>query len=488
MWWTAPVAFAVLWSVLRGRRAWPGAALGTVFGLGFFLPLLSWTGEYVGPAPWLALAAVQAVFVGLAGAGIAVVSRMPGGPGWAAAVWVAAEDLRSRVPFGGFPWGRVAFGQEDGPFLPLVAVGGTALLGFAVVLAGFLAGEAALALRRSGRVSRALPVAAVLLVVGMLAAGPVAGPGYPDRTIRVAVVQGNVPRLGLDFNTQRRAVLTNHADRTRQLAADVRAGRVPRPDVVLWPENSADVDPLRDPVARRLVADAARAIGVPVLVGAVLSPPGERPTNTLITWDPVLGPGDRHDKRRLQPFGEYVPFRSVFRRFSDDVDRAGNFRPGTGAGAVDLGPVRLGVATCYEVLFDDVVRSTVRSGAVLLAVPSNNATFGRTEMTYQQLAISRVRAVETGRAVVVPTTSGVSAVIRPDGTVAERTGMFMSAVVVAEVPLLSRRTPAILLGGPVAVAFDALALTAVAAGIRRRVRRIPKPVSAAADPPGRTSP
>lgn len=476
LWWTAPAAFAVLWIVLRGSRARVGAALGIAAGSGFFVPLLSWTGEFVGQVPWLALAAVQASFIGVAGAGVAVVSRLPAGPVWAAFVWIAVEDLRSRVPFGGFPWGRVAFGQEEGPFLPLVAVGGTALLGLAVVLTGFLLGEAAMATGRScGRVPRAVPMAAVLVLLGVVAAGPLGDPGDPERTVRIALIQGNVPRLGLDFNSQRRAVLTNHSARTQQLARDVRAGRVPRPDLVVWPENSADVDPLRDPLARRLVEDAVRSIGVPVLIGAVLTPPGARPTNTLIAWDPVRGPGDVHDKRRLQPFGEYVPYRSLFRRFNGYVDRASDFRPGEGTGAMDLGPVRVGVATCYEVLFDDLVRQSVRSGARVLVVPSNNATFGRTDMTYQQLAISRVRAVETGRAVVVPTTSGVSAVIRPDGTVAERSGMFTSAAIVADLPVLTRRTPAILFGGPVSLIIDGLALGAAVISIRCRSRTGPVP-------------
>lgn len=476
-WWAAVLAFAVLGLVLRGRGWRAGLGLGYVAGLGFFLPLLSWTGEYVGAVPWLALVALQALFAGAAGAGVAAVTRLPAWPVWAAAVWVAGEEARSRVPFGGFPWGLVAYGQDEGPFLPLVALGGTALVGFAVVLTGFLVSEvvaevaevAAAGRRRPADLRRRLAVGlvAVLALAGGAAAGRRLAGGRIDRVVTVASVQGNVPRLGLDFAAQRRAVLDNHVVRTEQLAADVRAGRAAQPDLVVWPENSADVDPLRDPDARALVDRAARRIGAPILVGAVLRPAGAQPTNTMVVWHPEIGPGEEHDKRRLQPFGEYVPYRSFFRKFSGLVDRAGNFRPGAGDGAVDLGPARVGVATCYEVIFDDLVRQSVRSGAQLLAVPSNNATFGRTDMTYQQLAISRVRAVEHGRTVVVPSTSGVSAVIRPDGTVTARTGQFIPAAIVAEVPLRSVRTPATMLGGPVELASTLLGLTAVAAAVRR---------------------
>ncbi|HEX2300569.1 MAG TPA: apolipoprotein N-acyltransferase [Pseudonocardiaceae bacterium] len=452
LWWLAPVAFALLWVVLRARSARAGFLFGFAFGLGFFVPLLPWVGEFVGAAPWLALATVEALVVALAGAGIAVVSRLPAAPLWATGVWVAAEALIARAPFDGFPWGRVAFGQPAGVFLPVAALGGTPLLSAAVVLTGFGAGELVRRAASGRRTPAALAIPALLAmapVAAGLAAAPLIGSTAPDGQAVVAVIQGNVPRAGLDFNAQRRAVLDNHAARTEQLAAEVAAGRYPRPELVIWPENSSDIDPLRNPDARAVVNRAARAIGVPILVGAVLQPPGDRPTNTAIVWDPRTGPGEEHDKRRLQPFGEYVPYREFFRLFNPYVDRASNFAPGTGDAAVDLGPVRVGVATCYEVIFDDLVRDSVRAGARLLAVPTNNATFGFTEMTYQQQAISRVRAVEHGRVVLVAATSGVSAVIEPDGGVAQRTSLFTPAALVATVPLRSGTTLATRLGsGP----------------------------------------
>ncbi|MGH3708858.1 MAG: apolipoprotein N-acyltransferase [Pseudonocardiaceae bacterium] len=479
LWWLAPVVFAVLWVVLHGRTTRSGFGYGFAFGLGFFVPLLSWAGEFVGSLPWLALATVEALVLALACAGVAVVSRMPAAPVWAAGVWVAAEALIARMPFGGFPWGRVAFGQPSGVFLPLAAIGGAPLLTAAVVLTGFGTGEL---LRRAvrgplrspaveaagfGRV-RALVVPALFAVAPVVAGvvvAPLVGTTTIDDQAVVALVQGNVPRAGLDFNAQRRAVLDNHVARTLQLAADVAAGRYPRPALVIWPENSADIDPLRNTDARAVINRAARAIGVPILVGAVLRNDNGRYTNTMIVWDPRTGPGERHDKRRVQPFGEYVPYRDFFRLFSPYVDRTINFVPGNGAGAVDLGPVRLGVATCYEVVFDDLVHQSIRSGAQLLAVPTNNATFGFTEMTYQQQAISRVRAVEHGRTVVVAATSGVSAVIAPDGTVEQHTNLFTADALVARVPLLFGTTLATRLGPAPEWALVVLGIMGVAAAL-----------------------
>ncbi|HZS19661.1 MAG TPA: apolipoprotein N-acyltransferase [Pseudonocardiaceae bacterium] len=476
LWWLAPGAFAVLWAVLYRRSARAGFGYGFAFGLGFFVPLLSWAGEFVGSLPWLALATVEALVLGLGGAGIAVVSRLPAAPVWAASVWVAAEALIARAPFGGFPWGRVAFGQPSGVFLPVAAIGGAPLLSAAVVLTGFGAGEL---LRRTaprgelptftGR-HRTLVVPALCalcpVIAGLLAGLAVATTAREtaaDRQVVVALIQGNVPRAGLDFNAQRRAVLDNHAARTIRLAADVAARRYPRPALVIWPENSSDIDPLRNPDARQVIDQAARSIGAPILVGAVLRTDDGHETNTMIVWDPRTGPGQRHDKRRVQPFGEYIPARSFFRLFSPYVDRAGDFIPGHGDGEVDIGGVRVGIATCYEVIFDDLVRQSVRSGAQVLAVPTNNATFGFTEMTYQQQAISRVRAVEHGRTVLVAATSGVSAVIAPDGSVEQETDLFTPAALVARVPLRSGTTLATRLGPAPEWALATLGVAGVAA-------------------------
>jgi apolipoprotein N-acyltransferase len=467
LWWLALPALALLGWTLYGRRLRPAFGLGYLTGLGFLLPLLIWTGEEVGSVPWLALTAVEAVFVALACMGIAAVTRLPLWPVWGAAVWIVGEAARARVPFGGFPWGKIAFGQADSVFLPLAAVGGTPLLSFAVVLCGFGLYESVrrvLAYRRTGELPRSAAAAALLSVLvpvtAALAALPLVDDSAEDGTATVAAVQGNVPRLGLDFNSQRRAVLDNHARRTEQLAADVKAGKVARPDFVLWPENSSDLDPYRNGDARLVIDEAVKAIGVPTVVGAVVTPETGKLRNTLIEWDPARGPVDTYDKRHVQPFGEYIPMRTVVRVFNSNVDRVTrDFGPGHKVGVFDLAGTKVGLVTCFEAAFDDAARDTVTHGAQLISVPSNNATFGRSEMTYQQLAMGRVRAVEHGRSVVVPVTSGVSAVIMPDGEIVQKTAMFTPDALVAEVPLRSSLTPATRLG-----VWPEAMLTALAAG------------------------
>ncbi|MFD8142578.1 apolipoprotein N-acyltransferase [Streptomyces sp. NPDC059708] len=473
LWWLAPFALALLAGCLRGRRARAGFGLGFLFGLGYLLPLLVWTSEGVGPVPWLALVTLESLLIGLAGLGIALVSRLPAAPVWSAAVWVAVEALRARAPFGGFSWGRLAYGQADGIFVPLAAVGGTPLLSFAVALCGFgLYAAARTARRQPTRTAAALAALTVAAPVGAaLAARPLVSDAAEDGTAVAAVIQGNVPRAGFDFNAQRRQVLDNHANRTIQLAEDVRAGRVPKPDFVVWPENSSDIDPFTQPDAHAVIDNAVKAIGVPTAIGSVLAPETGPLRNTMILWDPAKGPVATYDKRKIQPFGERIPMRSFVRLFSSDVDRVRrDFGPGKEPGVFDMAGTGVGMVTCYEAAFDDAVRSTVRAGAQVIAVPSNNATFGRTEMTYQQLAMDRIRAVEHSRSVLVPVTSGVSAVIRPDGTVVKQTKMFTADALVDEIPLRSTETPATRLGPLPEYALVLVAAGGLAGLLVRRIR------------------
>src|SRR5262249_13446091 len=179
---------------------------------------------------------------------------------------------------------------------------------------------------------------------------------------------------------QRRAVLDNHVHETLQLAEDVHAGTAPQPQFVIWPENASDIDPLLNTDAGQQITEAANAIGAPILLGTILDVPGrlqENPeyTNTVWVWTPGTGPADRHDKEIVQPFGEYLPMPGLFRHLSGYAARAGNIVPRKGTGVVRIGGVPVGVATCWEVIFDRAPRKSVLNGAQLLVLPSNNATF-----------------------------------------------------------------------------------------------------------------
>ncbi len=442
-WVLALVAMALFYAALA---PWPngarpsarlGAGLGMLQALACYLLLLPWIGEFVGPMPYLALAFFLSLYGLVTGtAGVWVACRRWGFAAFPL-VYLAVEFARSSFPFGGFAWVRLAWGQINGPLANLAAYGGPALVTVAAVLTGASL-AACVARRGKARVVAGLTALAPL-VLGALAGLGVSAEGGATGTVRAAAVQGNVPRMGLDFNAQRRAVLQNHVDETERLAEE---GPV---DLVIWPENASDVNPFVDPEAGTLVTRAARAVDAPLLVGTLTRDEvGAR--NTMVVINPDGSVGERHNKRFLQPFGEYMPMRDFFRNFSELVDLAGDFKPGDGPGVVRMGETIVGIATCYEVAEDPAYRMAVKNGAQLLATPTNNATFGFTDMTYQQLAMSRMRAIETDRAVVVAATSGVSAIVRADGTVEQQTEIFTPAHLTSTLPLKSGQTLSVRIG------------------------------------------
>ncbi|MET8351614.1 apolipoprotein N-acyltransferase [Micromonospora sp. NPDC005206] len=491
LWPLAPVGVALLAAAAHRRRLRAGAGLGFLTGVALFAPLLAWTNLHTGYLPWVLLSLLQAGYLALLGAATAWVSPLADRSRWAwpaltGLLWVGQEALRDRTPFGGFPWGRLAFSQDSSPLLRLAALGGAPLVTFAVALIGGLLVTAAwrgfTALRETapgGTPARrwqpvAVPAAAAVALgaAGLLVPVASAGSGAP---VTVAIVQGNVPRLGLDFNAQRQAVLNNHVDATLELAARVAAGTQRQPDLVVWPENSSDIDPLRNPTAGARIAQAADTIRAPILVGAVLLGPGPGEVrNAGILWRPDTGAdlSQLYTKRHPVPFAEYVPLRDVARMVSKQVDLIRNdFVPGSTPGVVRAGPAVLGDVICFEVAYDEVVRDTVTGGAQLLVVQTNNATFDVAEAR-QQLAMVRLRAVEHGRPALMASTVGVSGFVSPDGRVSNATGFNTREVVVREMRLDDGRTLATRLGWWPELALAGLAAAALlgAAVLRRRQR------------------
>jgi apolipoprotein N-acyltransferase len=202
----------------------------------------------------------------------------------------------------------------------------------------------------------------------------------------------------------------------------------------------------------------------------------------MIVWNPSTGAADRHDKQIVQPFGEYLPMPWLFRHLSGFADRAGHMVPRDGSGVVHIAGAPVGVATCWEVIFDREPRQAVRNGAQLLAVPANNATFNQT-MSEQQLAFAKVRAVEHDRYVVVAGTTGISAMIAPDGAELSRTDFFQPAYLDGQVRLKTRLTPATRWAPIVQWLLVGAAAAAILAGIRQN-GWLPRPKRLRSTPSG----
>ncbi|HTU72039.1 MAG TPA: apolipoprotein N-acyltransferase [Trebonia sp.] len=447
VWPLAAAGPALLLVALSGRSLRASFAVGLVFGVAFFFPLLVWVTNVAWYA-WIALAIASTVIFGVLTVGQRLLLRLPGWPLGVAGWWVAAEAVRDRWPWGGFPWGRLGMSQAGAPTQGWAAIGGAPLLSFMVALVGAMLGWLVLT-AWPGRLPRGrttlaavamVATAALAAVPALLPLDPVAA-GTP--TTEVAAIQGDVPRarsLATQLNDW--MVTLNHVSATQALARAVAAGKKPAPDVVIWPENSTDIDPSLYPPVYNQIAAASAAIKTPILVGAVLENPVR---NASVLWLPGKGPVATYVKQKLVPFGEYIPLRSVISKITSlTALQPVNFTAGDKTVVFTVGKIRLSAMICWEVGFDSIARSEVTAGANLLTMPSNDATYERegetTGESGQQLAMARIRAVEHDRSVVVASTTGYSAIIAPGGRLITRSGLWQQAELEARVPLVTHIT------------------------------------------------
>ncbi len=448
---------------LSAARKRTVAVTGLLFGLGLMAPLIWWMNA-VSAGAYVALVIAEALFFIPIILALRAATRLRAWPLWGAGVWVAGEWARGRFPFTGFPWGRLAHTSIDTPFASyarLVAMPGTSAVLFVV---------AALVLvvvtgpGRRVRLSAAVGVAAIVGVGALLPTG-IAG---ADGTRQVALVQGNVP--GVFLTWPRGEIFDLHVAETSRLVEKIRDGEAPQPDMVLWPENATDIDPYHDVLVRQQIEDLSALLKAPILVGGIFDGPTvDTARNSGVVWT-ADGPGDRYDKLKPVPFGEYVPFRKqagfVVNRLARDIPR--DMLAGDQPGAVTIGDTRIGDTICYDIAYDSVTRRAVDGGAQLIVVQTSNAAFTGTSQPEQQWDISRLRAIETGRWVVVPSTNGITGVVDPSGRSVDRAPLHEPATISAQVTLASGRTPALVIGRYLEWLLVATGLGAWVLGTRTR--------------------
>ncbi|GAA3533288.1 apolipoprotein N-acyltransferase [Aeromicrobium panaciterrae] len=435
---------------------------GLVFGLAFMAPLIWWMNAVSGAA-YVGLVIAESLFFAPIMLAMRAATRLRAWPLWGAAVWVAGEFARSVFPFTGFPWGRLAHTSIDTPFKSyarLLAMPGTSFVLFlvAALLLVVVTGET---FRR--RAIAAGSIAALMLLGALLPTGIAGAAG----TRQVALVQGDVP--GVFLTWPRGEIFDLHAQATDKLAELIESGVTPRPDMVLWPENATDIDPNYDQGVRHRIEGLSRRIGAPILVGGLLDGPTVTTSyNAGEVWD-ENGPGDRYVKLKPVPFGEYVPWRkqagAVFSRLARDIPR--DMLAGKKSGAITIADTTIGDTICYDIAYDSVTRRAIDGGAQLLVVQTSNAAFTGTSQPEQQWDISRLRAVETGRWVVVPSTNGITGMVDPDGDVVQRAPMHQPALINRKVELASGTTPAQHVGAPFEYLLVTLGLGAWFFGTRR---------------------
>jgi apolipoprotein N-acyltransferase len=471
--WVMPLAIAALIFSVRGLRpalAWIPTLL---FGITFSFAVMVWM-RAVGTDAWIAMCALEAAFFVPLGLGLAWSLRLRAWPVWAALWWVGIETWRSGFPFSGMPFGRLVYATADTPWADALPWIGMTGVSFLVALTGTTLAWLLIHLRSTTRTAYAVLAGLVVITVA-----PLLVPFHVEEsgTTTVAAVQGDVPGTGLDVVAVHRDVTANHVRLTQELADAVAAGRRPQPDFVVWPENSTAVDPFTDTSVHAGIIAASDAIGVPVIVGGMSNDPLDdgQVLNQGIVYQPGLGSGDRYTKRHPVPYGEYIPFRGSLipesygklRMVPRDMVRGTSLEP------LRVGEVLLADAICFDVAYDEGISGQVARGAQLVAVQTSNAMFSRTGQLAQQFEISRLRAQETGRWVVVAAINGISGVVRPDGEVVASVPARGQEVLVETVGLSTTITPAVRWGvwpARLALAFIGVHAAVVFAAYRRRRR------------------
>ena len=405
-WWLAPIAIALhMYAISTTKRKNLSAFL---FAFTFNLLSLHWTSTFVGSTPWIILAIGLSLFY----LPLALIGR------WGIAsyslIFIIVEEVRNHFPFGGFGWLRIAYSQADSPYAQFASRGGAIALSALTVLIGSF-----IYYLFNKRIKLLLLLPGLLLLI-------------PNQVSVVGetsalLVQGNVPQLGLDFNSRAKEVFNNHVKESMiALKGNYNV------DFIVWPENSVDVDPYTN----KDVFEQLQSFDTPLIVGAIVRK-SEKLLNTSILWQKANQ--EIYVKQHLTPFGEYIPLRSIASKISPLANEVEDFSPGNRQKTFIVGQARIAPVICFE-LIDDEILSKAAKDSNILVVQTNSATFGTSAESAQQLSISRIRAIEHSRNILSVSTTGYSAVIDYNGRVLQKTSMATAEHLHATVELINQQS------------------------------------------------
>jgi len=430
-WPLAILGIALFAGLSRGATAGKQSLLAFCFAVAWFAPGMGWMWHlsapgYVIAVPLFASLHALAAFVAARSAYPVVAAPL---------AHALAEALRFSTPFGGVPLATLAIAHADSPFATLTRLGGPILLSYVVLQIGFVV--PVVVTRRSPR-GAAVFVATALVVVGLARVSP--SGNEMGESMRIAAVQGGGPQGTLAINTRPRDVMERHLAATTTIDdVDI--------DLVVWPENVIDVDSFYESAEREEIAAEAARLGAPFAVGITEDVDDDYFTNAQIVVNVDGTLGDRYDKVKRVPFGEFVPLRGLLEAIGAPVDRIPrDALPGDGVAKLRLADSVVGVAISWEVFFSGRANEGIERGGTILLNPTNGSSYTGTILQTQQIASSRLRAIETGRWVVQVSPTGFSAFVSPKGEVFDRTGVSEQRVIVRDVPMREGRTIYSLIG------------------------------------------
>ncbi|MEY4349037.1 MAG: hypothetical protein RL719_334 [Actinomycetota bacterium] len=441
------VSVALIFVSVRGATLPRAFVVGFTAGFTFFASQCWWISQYLGPLPLVALSFLQALFVA-AGLTVFEAVRRRVQHEWVqallfASLWTAREWVSTHWPYGGFPWSRLAMSQADSPLSGWVYFGGLSLLTFAMAL---MAALAVVYLPKLFKTQTRMPALRVLAAaLGLLFLVPALVPSTQGEgeKYRVAGIQGNA-NAGLFANSVRGSILGKHLKVTEDLLKQ----KVDGVKLVVWPENASDINPLNDPaIANRLDRLVSQQLNVPLIFGTITSDNNDIYNSSLI-WKPGQGITDQYDKKRPVPFAEFVPDRDFWYPLAPDLIGliTHGYTFGTRDPIFEADSHRFGVLICFEIAVDEIAQSIVDSGAEAIISQTNNADFGHSDEAFQQIAIAKLRSIETGLPLINVSTTGPSGAFSGSGKTLNLVTAFEPHAFVADLPLRKSDTPAMGLG------------------------------------------
>lgn len=484
IWPLAFVGIACALVTLIGRSLWGGLLVGFVFGGAFYFLHIIWATRYLGVIPWIALSGLETIFWAVGSLLIVLAYRWMPRLGWVSTtthlltgvlvggLWTARELFMGSLPYTGFPWGRMGMSQSESPLAHIASwVGVTGLTFVMVTFTALVVEWIRSALHKPQRQPNLrLAIAPVVLLVVMFVLP--AFPTTPNGTMTVGSVQGN--GLSGYFDDRTEPVMAAQTRATEPLFGEDM-------DVLLWPEGGVDWDPLlpgNESVGQAL-DDIAELVDAPIIMNAVTTR-DDLYFNTSMLWKAGEGAVATYDKWYPVPFGEYVPDRWFYKMLVPDliglIQR--EYTRGTQTPVFDVNGVNVGLAICFDVIYDDVIWTSGRAGAEVYMFQTNNADFRDTDENLQQLAMARMRAIETGKSIVNISTVGTSQVISPSGETIDELPEGEPGHMLTEVELRTGTTPAALIGlGVQQVLLWASLAAIIALGVVVRLRRKADPSS-----------
>jgi len=409
IWWLAPIGYAVLFRRISKSKKQIFHLF--IFGFIYNAIVLHWSGKFVGALPWLLLSLLQALFY----IPVGFIAKRFNNLWLSIFTLLLMEELRSIFPFGGFGWTRIAFSQVESPALPIVAYGGV------LALSGITLGIAALL--TNIRFGNPFKILLIFIFLVLLPANPQgSGP------LHLLAIQGNTPSVGLEFNSRAKAVFELHRDATYKFAKG-------NYDAVIWPENAIDIDPANYPDVASDIESLTAKLQSPLIAGVVLQRISH-PANASVMFGIDGQVSSEYLKRGLTPFGEYMPLRNLAEFISPYAKNVVDFKAGELLQTHLVSGARLGPIICYEIINDKLVRDAAKNSQALI-VQTNSATFAGTAESRQQLAITRIRAVESSRNILSISTIGISALIDSNGRIVSETDENTQSALTVELPLNS---------------------------------------------------